>query len=144
MSLQGPLCYAIFFRSASKFFGTRFTRADGTQEIVAVDSRGMPIVEAELDGVVAHLGGRLRPGAGLVHWQNGRAGSVAKGDRDFFLAALVIAGRTGTVIAEQRKFEVALVTISPGDVHTRTSPHVDIHCGWLSSLVNRKGHGICK
>ena len=92
----------------------------------------MAVGEKNLDGVVPYLRGALRPGLWLIHRQH-RGGR--QGQR-FFLAALVVAGRTGTVITQKRKIEVACVAVGPANVDACSGFHVYPDVCWLLSLVD--------
>ncbi len=97
----------------------------------------MPVVEAELNGIVPYLRSGLRPRLGLVHWQHrGDDRRSAEGNGYLFLAALVIAGRAGAMIAQLGKVVVAVVAVGPGDVHASTRFDVNFHGGGLSAWID--------
>jgi len=72
--------------------------AHGAEVVVAEDSRGVAVVEVDLDGVVSHLCGGLCAGLGLEHRQDGRGRGSAAGEC-FFLFALIVAGGAGAIVA---------------------------------------------
>ena len=94
----------------------------------------MPIVETELYGIVAHLGGGLRawPSAYTSATPTRRPAS-GKRDGHLLLASLVVACGTRAIVPKQGKIEVALMTVGPGDVYTRAGFHVDLHGGWFTT-----------
>ncbi len=101
----------------------------------------MPVVKAELNGIVPHLRSRLGSRFGLKYRQNrGSDGRSAEGNGDFFFAAFVVAGRAGAIVAKKWKIKVALVAVGPGDVHACACFHVDFDGGWFSALIDGYWH----
>ena len=96
----------------------------------------MAIVKAELDCVVPYLGGRLCARLRLIQRKNGRGRRGAERNGYLLLAAFIVAGSAGTVVAKQRKIKMASVPIGPGDVDTRASLHVDFHFCGFSAWIN--------
>ena len=125
--------------------GAEFLRAflagtNSSEKIVAVDSRRVAIIEAELNGIVPDLGGGLCPRLGLVLGMNGRSWHATKRDGHFLLTTLIIASGAWTIVTKQWKVKVAFVPIGPGNIHSRTGLDVNFHGCRFSALVNRQWH----
>ena len=101
--------------------------ADGAEVFVAEDASVVAIVEIDLHGVIADLGGGLGAHFGFVHGQGGRGDGSGFGAWMFLLEALVVAGGAGAFIAEIRKIVMAGVIVGPGDIDARTAGDVDFY-----------------
>lgn len=123
--------------SSTEFLRTLLARANRSKEIVAVNSRGVTIVETELYRVVPNLCGGFCTRFWFVHGKNGRSGHAGKRNGDFLFAAFIVTCGAGAIVAKKRKVEMAFVAVGPGDVHTRTSLYVNFHRCRFSALVNR-------
>ena len=109
--------------------------------IVGVDARGVAIRKSDLNRVIPYLRSGLSARLGLEHGQRRRrCHSRGEGFESFFLAALVVAGRAGTLVAQIRKIVMAGVAVSPGDVYTGAARYVNFDASWLFSQVERSGH----
>jgi hypothetical protein len=94
---------------------------------VAEDAGVVAIVEIDLNGVIADLGGGLGANFGFVHGQGGRGDGSGFGAWMFLLEALVVAGGAGAFIAEIRKIVMAGVIVGPGDIDARTAGDMDFY-----------------
>ena len=119
--------------------GAFFARTERAKVIVAEDAAGVAIAEMDLDGVVADWGGRLRTGFGIVQGKE-RGGGEMGGRSGIFFGALVIAGGTGTIVAQEGKIEVAGVVVAPNDVDTGAGFHVDLDGGRDFALIDGCWH----
>src|SRR5215469_9827821 len=61
-------------KRGAEVFRTFLTWTDAAKMVVGVDTRGMPVGESNLNGIVAHLRGEFGSRLGLVHGQHGRRG----------------------------------------------------------------------
>ena len=129
-----------FFRAFAKRAPAFLARAKSAEVIVAEDSGGMPICETDLNSVVADLGGGLRAGFRLKHGQEGRREEIRGGRHRIFFRALVVACRTGALIAKVGEIVVAGMAVGPGDVDTRAGFYVDFYRGGFFSLIDGYGH----
>jgi hypothetical protein len=69
--LADPNCRNASVAGFAEGFGAVAARANAAEMIVAVDAGGVAVSKADLDGIMAHLRGGLRPGFGLKHGQHG-------------------------------------------------------------------------
>ena len=110
--------------------------------VVTIDSRGMTICEADLDGVIAHLRGGLRAGFGLEHGQSWRGKIQGRCNRRrFFFRAFFVAGGAGALFAQVSEVEMAGMAVGPDNVDTRAIADVDFDAGGTFALVDGRGHG---
>jgi len=119
--------------------GALFARTERAKILVAEDAAGVAIAEMDLDGVVANWGGRLRTGFGLVQGEE-RGGGERERRSGILFGALVIAGGTGTIVAQEGKIEVAGVAVAPNDVDTGAGFHVDLDGGRDFALIDGCWH----
>ena len=111
----------------------------GAKVVVAEDAGGMAVVEIDLDGVAADLGGGIRAGFRFEHGEKRRGGKVTLG-HGFFFGAFVVAGGAGADVAEVGKIVVAGMAVGPGDVDTGPGFDVDLDGGRFFALVEGCGH----
>jgi hypothetical protein len=123
----------------AKGFGALGTGADRAEVIIAVDSGGVAVGEADLDGVVAHGGGGLRAGLGFEHRQRSR-GCGARAGELALLFAIIVAGSARAFVAKISEVVVAGVTVGPGDVDTRAGSDVNFHGGGFFPGIDGNGH----
>src|SRR5580658_1265091 len=125
-----------FFRFGTKFSRAVIAGANFAQVLEAEYARRVAIGKLNLQRVIPHCIGALGSDARLVHGQQRRA---VRGAALGFLLALVVAQRTGAMIAQVRKIVAAGVLVRPGDFHafTRRDVHLDtqrffsrILCDW--------------
>jgi hypothetical protein len=107
---------------------------------VAEDAGAVAIVEIDLNGVIADLGGGLGANFGFVHGQGGRGDGTRFGAWMFLLDALVVAGGARAFIAEIRKIVMAGVIVGPGDIDARAAGDVDFYAERFFALVNWSRH----
>ena len=106
------------------------TRADAAKVLITEDAGIVAIVEIDLHGVVADLGGGLGANFGFEHGQHRRGDGSGFGARAtvlLFLIALVVARGAGTFFAEIRKIVMADVIVGPGDIHARAAGYVNFN-----------------
>lgn len=129
-----------------------FTRTERAQVIITENSRGMAIVEADLNRVVSHLRRRLCFRFRFVHRQQRGRGKILRG-HGFFFAAFVVAGCARAVVAKKRKIEVAGVAVGPENIHTSSGFDVNLYFfGFLSRIkwcrhgevLSFKSHSVAK
>src|ERR1700676_2909789 len=112
---------------------------DAAKVVVAVDARGVGVVETELDGVVADDGGGGCAGLGLEHGERGGGGG-ARGGEFLLFYSFVVAGGAGAFFAEIGKIVVAGVAVGPGDVHAGAAGDVDLDAGGFFALIEGERH----
>src|SRR5215471_8873731 len=100
-------------------------RAIFAQEFPGIHARLVPVIPLEADGVTAHRFDirRLRPWP--EHGQFARFGMRRGADSAPALAALFVAQRARTRIAQPPEAVKAAVAVLPGDLHPRTSAQAD-------------------
>ena len=125
------------------FASARFARADRSQEIEAVDARAMPVIEIDLQGVVAD---RMSGARGDLRFKHGKQRRTRRRPRlmgrDCFLLPLIIAHGAWTFFAQIRKAIVAGVTIGPGNIDAGARRHVHLHTGRFSPNIDGYGHRV--
>jgi hypothetical protein len=109
---------------------------------VAEDASVVAIVEIDLHGVIADLGGGLGAHFGFVHGQGGRGDGSGFGAWMFLLDALVVAGGARAFIAEISKIVMAGVIVGPGDVDARAAGDVNFYVQRFFALIDWGGHGF--
>ncbi len=121
--------------------GALSTGANGAEKFVAVDTGGVAVRKADLQGVIADDCGGLRARLGFKHGKRrkGIGGGRCRGER-FFLTALVVACGAGAFFAQIGEVVMAGVAVGPGDVDSCASLNVDLHGGRLPSRIEWNGH----
>lgn len=109
--------------------------AVGAEIVVTEDAGRVPVVETDLDGVVADLSSGIGARFGLVHGEEG-GGRETRRDRGVLVAALIIAGGAGAIVAQIGEIKVTGVAVGPGDVDASTGFYVDFDGGGPLPLVD--------
>src|SRR5712692_7932479 len=130
------------FRSRAELAGAVLTGTDGSQIVEAVDAGGVAVGKIDLNGVVAHGVGAAGLGPGLEHGQHGGSRRAGRGRRRPFPRTLVVAQRTGTLVAQINEIVVAGVVVRPGDVHATAGGDVYLHVRRFFSRVERQRHFV--
>lgn len=114
----------------------------------------MPIVEIDLQGVIADGMRRLRAEFGLEHGKRRRTHERRRAVRIFlfqaliidsllfFFPSLVVTHGAGTLLPEISEIVVAGVAVRPDDVDTASRGHMHLYAGGLSSFIERYRHGM--
>jgi hypothetical protein len=118
---------------------THRARTNAAEIIVAVDPGGVAVGEGDLDGIIPYRGSRSSARLGFKHRQSG-GGRTRCAEFAFFFA-LVVAGCTGAMIAQEVEVVMARMAIGPSDVHASAAGDVDLYAGGLVASVDRDGHG---
>ena len=127
----------------AKFKSAILARANCSQKIVAENPSRMPVIEINLQGVVANGMSSFCGKPGLEHGKRRRR-KYGRGLRALRLLfqAFVIAHRAGALLPQVAKIVVARVSIRPRDVNPRSRGHVDLYLRGLSAFINRNRHRV--
>jgi len=127
----------------AKFKSAIPARANCSQKIVAENPSRMPVIEINLQGVVANGMSSFCGKPGLEHGKRRRR-KYGRGLRALRLLfqAFVIAHRAGALLPQVAKIVVARVSIRPRDVNPRSRGHVDFNLSGLSASINRDRHRV--
>jgi hypothetical protein len=108
---------------------------------IAVDSRGVPIAESDLDRVVPYRRGSFRRRFGLEHRQDRRRRRSRPSPRKLtFLLALVIASSARTHVPQVREIVMTGVPVGPRNIHTGAVGHVNLHARGLLPRIDKDWH----
>src|SRR5271170_2130007 len=101
----------------------------------------MAVGKTDLYRVSTDLRGGLCLYLWFVYWQKRRSRRHIPVRQRLLLFALIVTGRTGTVVPKERKIEMTGMTVGPHNIHASSRLHVDPHIFGLLPRINRFRHG---